>query len=368
FRTVNRSTTAPGLAASSAAASVPVRLCRCGTRLARDRTGPLCSPCESAQWQRYAAPPQVPAEFWSHPPLAEALKARHMGKAMRAYRQHPWHGTAPLPQSVLGEWLQVTQAQISRIETGPAQRHLDWLMFVARHLHIPGDLLWFELISEKPHPAPAPTDAVPGPPAPTTSTALPVGEEGAVVWDDVIEARRAAGRALAGWRGRARLTQHELAARVGWARSTVANVEVGLDSARRGFWHSCDEATGAGGALLAAADAAADLADRYRDEQHAAIVGAHAALVPHHAGDGNSPAGPGRADLGVGAAQARDGWPAVQVVVSAGATVTIEVGDRTGAGGVPVRVVVAAGPAEAADTDPAAGARVYSLAERRGRR
>ncbi|MEV6926729.1 helix-turn-helix transcriptional regulator [Dactylosporangium sp. NPDC051485] len=289
---------------------------------------------------------------------------------MRAFRQHPWHGV-PLPQSVLGEWLQVTQAQISRIENGGTERRLDWLMFVARRLHIPADLLWFELIGEKPDPAADPTNSEPGPLAPATSAAL-VGEEPPVVWDDVIEARRAAGRALAAWRGRAKLTQHELAARARWARGTVANVECG-QHARRAFWQACDETTGAGGALLAAADAARDIADRYeeQEQQHTGILGDRSAAAPADGGHASDAAESPDAGPDVGAAQGRDGWPAVQVVVSAGATVTIEVGGDTGAGGRPLRLVVAAGPAvpeTAAGTESAADARVYSLAERRGRR
>jgi hypothetical protein len=92
---------------------------------------------------RTAAPPVVPADFWTHPPLAEALALQHMGLVVRAYRCHPWHGRTPLPQPVIGDWLSLTQVQVSRLENGPARKHLDWLRFAARTLRIPADLLWF---------------------------------------------------------------------------------------------------------------------------------------------------------------------------------------------------------------------------------
>jgi transcriptional regulator with XRE-family HTH domain len=92
---------------------------------------------------RWTTPPEVPAEFWTHPPLAQALAARHMGRVLRAYRHHPWHGHRPLPQQIVGGWLGKEQGQVSRIETGSPSQKLDWLRFVARLLRIPAELLWF---------------------------------------------------------------------------------------------------------------------------------------------------------------------------------------------------------------------------------
>jgi len=68
-----------------------------------------------------------------------------MGRVIRAYRCHPWHGTAPLPQEAVGRWLNVTQCQISRLENGSPRTNLDWLRFVARTLRIPAGRLWFTL-------------------------------------------------------------------------------------------------------------------------------------------------------------------------------------------------------------------------------
>jgi tetratricopeptide (TPR) repeat protein len=51
---------------------------------------------------------------------------------------------------VLGGWLGLTQAQISRIENGPPVRHLDSLTHWARTLRIPEHLLWFKLPERQP--------------------------------------------------------------------------------------------------------------------------------------------------------------------------------------------------------------------------
>jgi transcriptional regulator with XRE-family HTH domain len=92
---------------------------------------------------RWTTPPEVPAEFWTHASLVEALTARHMGRVLRAYRHHPWHGHRPLPQQVVGGWLGTEQGRVSKIETGSPSQKLDWLRFVARLLRIPAELLWF---------------------------------------------------------------------------------------------------------------------------------------------------------------------------------------------------------------------------------
>jgi hypothetical protein len=111
---------------------------------------------------RLALPPQVPADFWLYPPMAEALAGRHMGRVLRAYRCHPWHGHAGVPQEVVGGWLHLAQAQISRVENGPAGKNLDWLALVARTLRIPAERLWFRVDSGEV--APEVSTVVPGTP------------------------------------------------------------------------------------------------------------------------------------------------------------------------------------------------------------
>ncbi|MGH4011412.1 MAG: helix-turn-helix domain-containing protein [Pseudonocardiaceae bacterium] len=77
--------------------------------------------------------------------MREAFASRHMGRVIRAYRCHPFHGRRPLPQDVMAGWIGVTQGQLSRIENGPIIVHLDRLMHWARLLRIPSSCLWFTL-------------------------------------------------------------------------------------------------------------------------------------------------------------------------------------------------------------------------------
>lgn len=66
----------------------------------------------------------------------------------------------------------------------------------------------------------------------------------------VAEARTDLGRELATRREAAGLTQTELARRVNYSRSTVANVEIGRQGAPR-FWGTADHELNAAGALVA---------------------------------------------------------------------------------------------------------------------
>lgn len=118
---------------------------RCGTRLARDNTGGYCAPCRTVSRDRFTAPLDVPADFWEDQSVREALRSRHMGRVIRAYRCHPFHGRHPLAQDVVATWIGVTQGQLSRIENGPPTVYLDRLMHWARLFHIPSCYLWFTL-------------------------------------------------------------------------------------------------------------------------------------------------------------------------------------------------------------------------------
>ncbi|MFJ6195389.1 hypothetical protein [Micromonospora sp. NPDC092111] len=118
---------------------------RCGGRLARDNGTGRCAPCQAAERDRLGAPPVVPASFWEHDPVRQALAERHLGRVIRAYRCHPYHGRHPLPQAVVAGWLGITQAQLSRVENGPPLVHLDRLTYWAQLLRIPAEHLWFEL-------------------------------------------------------------------------------------------------------------------------------------------------------------------------------------------------------------------------------
>lgn len=133
----------------------------CGTRLARDHADERCSACQQRFAALLARPPQVPAEFWETEQLRDAFESQHIGRVSRAYRKHPYHvaayGKDGITQEVLGGWLGLAQAQISRIETGSPVRNLDSLCYWARTLRIPPYLLWFKLPSahQAPNGAPA---------------------------------------------------------------------------------------------------------------------------------------------------------------------------------------------------------------------
>jgi transcriptional regulator with XRE-family HTH domain len=88
-----------------------------------------------------------------------------MGRVLYAYRTHPHHGRA-LTQEQVGNWLGLTQAQLSRIENGRAPEELTKLIRYAQILGIPGRLLWFAL------PAASSGRALPGEPKALTLSAI----------------------------------------------------------------------------------------------------------------------------------------------------------------------------------------------------
>lgn len=125
------------------------RYCACGTRLAGDNRGRLCAACQSKGRDLMLGPPRVPPEFWHTVPIRDALAQWHIGQVIAAYRHHPHHGRV-LRQEIVARWVGLTQAQLSRIETGPPVKDLDKLSYWARVLGIPPDLLWFRLPQARP--------------------------------------------------------------------------------------------------------------------------------------------------------------------------------------------------------------------------
>jgi transcriptional regulator with XRE-family HTH domain len=87
--------------------------------------------------------------------MRDALATWHLGRVIFAYRTHPWH-PRPLSQETVGNWLGLTQAQLSRIENGRAPEELTKLVCWAQILGIPGELLWFKLPDEADLGTPAP--------------------------------------------------------------------------------------------------------------------------------------------------------------------------------------------------------------------
>lgn len=117
---------------------------RCRRRLASDNSTGVCGGCRTTQRGLLAEPPELDRKFWDSTEMHAALGTWHFGKVLRAYRKHPAHSRA-LPQEVMGNWLGLTQTQLSRLENGPAPQELDRLIHWARTLRIPPDLLWFRI-------------------------------------------------------------------------------------------------------------------------------------------------------------------------------------------------------------------------------
>jgi hypothetical protein len=150
------------------ATALPTRQCdRCGARLASYNRGSRCGPCGTRVLRQ---PPEVPREFWDTPGIRDALATLHMGRVIYVYRNHPWHQQA-LKQSVVAGWFGLTQAQLSRIETGRAPEEISKLRRWARLLGIPAELLWFKVPSDGSTPL---TEASVGAPSPDCGRARSV--------------------------------------------------------------------------------------------------------------------------------------------------------------------------------------------------
>lgn len=125
------------------------RRCRsCKTRLAQDNRRDRCAACTAKARELMVGPPSVSPEFWEDAEIRDALNCWHMGAVISAYRNHPFHGR-PLPQETTASWAGLTQAQLSRIETGPAIKDLDKLTQWASLLGIPARLLWFQMPKQR---------------------------------------------------------------------------------------------------------------------------------------------------------------------------------------------------------------------------
>lgn len=110
------------------------RYCRCGSALARDNPDRLCASCQ-ARCRRDRAP-NVPPEFWQTEALADALASGDVGRVIRAYRCHPFHGER-LPQALVAGWLHMSQAAVCRIETGRRRVTIDEIGHIAQVLGMP---------------------------------------------------------------------------------------------------------------------------------------------------------------------------------------------------------------------------------------
>src|SRR2546423_11862747 len=120
----------------------------CQAVLAADNTARLCSKCHREQRDQLRTPPaQLRNEFFETNEFRTAFESQHIGKVLKAYRNHPGHlqllGKA-LNQELLGRWLGLTQAQVSKLENGKPEQNLETLRNYAKILHLPQHLLWFD--------------------------------------------------------------------------------------------------------------------------------------------------------------------------------------------------------------------------------
>jgi transcriptional regulator with XRE-family HTH domain len=124
------------------AVSATPRHCNmCGARLATDNTDVACRPCQRAS----RCPSIMELDFWQVDQMRDALAERHIGHVARAYRTHPFNCRGRISQELMARWLNISQTQLSRIENGRPVQDLGRLIQWARTLHIPRELLWFDL-------------------------------------------------------------------------------------------------------------------------------------------------------------------------------------------------------------------------------
>lgn len=118
----------------------------CGALIAADNTDLLCQRCRRNARTELYGPPGVPADFWDHEAMTAAFADRNMGALLAAYRHHPQH-VSRVTQDRMASWLGISQAQLSRYETGenPIDR-IDRLRHFARVLGVPADRLWFDRV------------------------------------------------------------------------------------------------------------------------------------------------------------------------------------------------------------------------------
>jgi DNA-binding XRE family transcriptional regulator len=124
------------------------RCAGCSAVLAADNTAGLCARCYRDQRDQLRTPPaHMSDEFWNTDDFRAAFESQHIGRVCKAYRHHPRHlqlfGKA-LNQDHLGLWLGLTQAQVSKLESGKPEQNLETLRAYAKILCIPQRMLWFD--------------------------------------------------------------------------------------------------------------------------------------------------------------------------------------------------------------------------------
>jgi transcriptional regulator with XRE-family HTH domain len=123
------------------------RCVNCGAGLASDNTARMCAKCHREQIDQLSHPPHLKNEFFETDDFRRAFEKQHIGLVLKVYRHHPRHlrlfGKA-LNQGLLGRWLGLTQAQVSKLENGKPEQNLETLRHYAKVLHLPQYMLWFD--------------------------------------------------------------------------------------------------------------------------------------------------------------------------------------------------------------------------------
>lgn len=126
------------------------RRCRsCNGPLAADNTARLCGRCHRDLRDQLGTPPvHLRDEFFQTDDFIAAFESQHIGRVLKAYRNHPRYlnllGKA-LNQEVIGRWLGLTQAQVSKLENGKPEHNLETLRNYAQVLRLPQHMLWFDI-------------------------------------------------------------------------------------------------------------------------------------------------------------------------------------------------------------------------------
>lgn len=111
----------------------------CQTTLAADNSSRLCGPC--ARMQDATTAPNHPPQFWEDVSIRTALATQNFGRFLTAYREA--HKPV-IKQAQIGEWINLTQGQVSRIEHAVTPVHdIVKLVRWADALRVPQHLLWF---------------------------------------------------------------------------------------------------------------------------------------------------------------------------------------------------------------------------------
>ena len=124
------------------------RCAHCRTVLTIDNTASMCGKCSRDRRDQMNTPPQYESDFFETDDFIAAFRSRHIGRVLKVYRHHPRHlrihGKA-LNQELLGRWLGLNQAQVSKLENGKPENNLEILAHYAKLLNMPPHLLWFDL-------------------------------------------------------------------------------------------------------------------------------------------------------------------------------------------------------------------------------